>query len=346
MLQRLKLCNFRSYVEGEFEFSPEVTIITGKNGAGKTNILESVYVLLNGGSFKDGDELLTHYAKDWWKVLGLFDGLTREIRYQPDVNGKHVFLEGVDKGRFTYKHQLPVVLFEPEHLMLIHGPPALRRLYIDNLLMHTNPTYRKVLAKYGRALQQRNNLLKKGYPTDNLKDSIFVWDIALAEYGSTIRTARETLVVSINKKINDTYRKLATKNHDTAVVYVHDGSRSAQEISKKLEQSLEKDITRGFTSIGPHRDDMGFLLDGKDSKTTASRGEVRTIVLALKHIELMQLSDSYGQMPLFLLDDVFSELDEIRQKALLVATEGVQKIITTTYHQKTTKQNGLKIIHM
>ncbi|HMR72642.1 MAG TPA: DNA replication and repair protein RecF [Candidatus Saccharibacteria bacterium] len=332
ILRTVALYNFRSYSERSFEFSETVTVISGKNGTGKTNILESIYVLMQGKSFRDSDEQLMQYDTEWWKINGEFDTGERELRYQPGATvPKQLLVDSVNKGRFTYRQQLPVVLFEPDTLLLLHGSPSNRRAYLDALLISLNPTYRPLLAKYERALLQRNNILKNGGTLAQLQDKVFVWDIALAEYGSQIQLARQDLVERLNKKASETYSMLAAGKNQVAVIYEPTHVSNSQRLAEALNRSLHKDALRGFTSVGPHRDDVEFLLNGKDAKSTASRGEVRTIILMLKYIELSLLTEATGQTPLFLLDDVFSELDEARQKALLASTEGVQKIITTTH---------------
>lgn len=331
-IKEATLNNFRSYDERTFEFSPDVTVIVGKNGAGKTNILEAIYILLQGKSFRDADEQLLRYETDWWRISGTFDNFERELRYQPSQQtSKQLYVNGTQKGRFTYKQQLPVVLFEPDHLLLIHGSPSLRRAYLDTLLTAVSPNYRAILAKYERALQQRNNLLKKKLPLAQLKDSVFVWDVALSEYGAELQTARARLTEAINTGLSGYYSTLAGAEQTLSVTYEPTTKGGSHTLLQLLNRSLEKDILRGFTSVGPHRDDIGFLLNGKDAKATASRGEVRTIVLALKYAEIAELSAANSTMPILLLDDVFSELDESRQKALLANTEGIQKIITTTH---------------
>lgn len=331
-LERLWLYNFRSYQERKFEFSSEVTVITGKNGTGKTNILEAIYVLLQGRSFRDSDEQLLRYDAEWWKINGVFDSFEREIRYQPEQPvAKQLNIDGVRKGRFTYKQQVPVVLFEPDHLMLIHGSPSRRRAYLDTLLSALSPTYRSTLSKYERALQQRNNLLKKGLPYNQLKDAVFVWDVALSEYGAEIQASRERLMETLNNNLCGYYSALAVSEQALAVVYEPTSRGGAHVLAHLLSRSLEKDVMKGFTSVGPHRDNIWFLLNGKDAKITASRGEIRSIVLALKYAEIAELGANSPTMPLLLLDDVFSELDAERQKALLVNTNGIQKIITSTH---------------
>lgn len=332
-LERIVLTNFRSYKEGEFNFSPEVTVITGKNGAGKTNILEAVYVLLKGKSFRDSDEELIRHNEEWWKIVGVVNDSERELRYQlQQPRPKQFYVDGALKGVFTQKQQLPVVLFEPDDLLLLHGSPSRRRVYVDDIAAALTPGYRTVVNKYERALMQRNKLLKKGGSAKQMHDGVFVWDIMLAEYGAEIQKVRKKLLDDINKLIETEYSRLATSRTTLSLHYqsVLDGD-GPQEIAQLLSKSLQKDILRGFTSVGPHRDDVIFLLNSKDARTTASRGEVRTILLSLKQTELDLYKATSERPPLFLLDDVLSELDDQRQAALLNRRDNVQTIITTTH---------------
>lgn len=308
-------------------------MIVGRNGVGKTNILEAIHVLLQGRSFRDSDEELLRYEQEWWKVSGQLPGGERELRYQlGQPSPKQLLVDGVSKGRFTYRHQLPVVLFEPDDLLMLHGGPGMRRHYLDSLLVKLLPAYRQTLAKYERALLQRNNLLKKELPLTALRDAVFVWDIALSEYGSEIIRQRSWLVGAFNTTLSGHYSAIANNQQPVTVHYTHNASQTAQHTAEYLSKTIDKDALRGFTSIGPHRDDLQFMLNGKNVQQSASRGEIRTLVLALKAAELELLQQAHkGSTPLFLLDDVFSELDHERQQSLLTHTKHVQKIITATH---------------
>lgn len=329
-LERITLNNFRSYEQRSFDLSRGVTVITGKNGAGKTNILEAIYVLLAGKSFRDGDELLTSYGHDWWRIVGEYSAEQREMRYRAaQTPKKQVVVQGHEPKRFTYQHQLPVVLFEPDHMLLVHGTPRLRRDYFDAILGKTLPQYRTALHRYERALLQRNNLLRQGHSRAALHDAVFVWDIALAEYGTELSQMRRRLVDRVNKVLSATYSTIAQKETNALMRYEPNNEGGGQQLAAALARSLENDLMRGTTSIGPHRDDFSLLLAGRDAKTTASRGEVRSLILALKYIELGELATTSTTAPLFLLDDVFSELDESRQQQ--VASRQYQTIITATH---------------
>lgn len=331
-LSEITLRNFRSYTERQFVFSDDVTIITGRNGAGKTNLLEAIYLLFMGRSFRDADNDLIKHDENWFRVSGVVGDHHREIRYQPDQQvRKSIIVDDQPAKRFTYHHQLPVVLFEPDDMLMVHGSPSLRRGYLDDILVKTEPAYRTTLARYERALLQRNNLLKKGLALPALRDAVFVWDVALAEYGATIQAARTRLIEKLNRAISEIYSTIAAERHTVSLQYTAKVYGDNQRLANSLAQNLESDRLRGTTTIGPHRDDVTFVLNGKPAKQTASRGEVRTLVLALKQFELRLLEVAFSKKPLFLLDDVLSELDRVRQTELLRQTHGIQKIITATH---------------
>lgn len=343
-LDSIRLNNFRSYKEQGFDFTDDVTVVTGKNGTGKTNLLEAIYVLYAGKSFRDGDDDLVKHDEEWWRVDGVLDGQDRQLRYQPNQpRPKQLIVEGQSKGRFTYKNQLPFVLFEPDDLLMVHGTPSVRRSYVDGLLMRLYPQYRSSVLRYERALTQRNNLLKQAISINNLRDQMFVWDVALSDYGAKIQQERSDLLKAVDESLSDVYSGIADKKHSVRVCYVSETMGDSQKLAHLLNKSIDKDVQRGFTSVGPHRDDIEFMIDQHDAKQTASRGEIRSLLLALKHIEADLTKNQTGVSPIVLMDDVFSELDETRQKMVLKKIIDGQKIITTT-RSKPTK--GVQIIEI
>jgi len=344
-LSRLHLSNFRSYTDNEFSFDQRLTAIVGPNGSGKTNILEAIYTICMGKSFRDGDEELIRYEADWWKIQAEVDSAAREVRYQPSDKGKQLLIDGASKGRFTYRHQLPVVLFEPDDLYMLHGSPTLRRKYIDDMAQKLFPSYRQTFQRYERVVTQRNNLLKQKQPLAQLKDNIFVWDVSLAELGAKLIAARIELINLLNGSVSGIYSTVAGSRQDLRVEYVAPArQRSESELLAALHARLHDDLVRGFTTIGPHRHDIDFILNGQSAKHSASRGEVRSIILSLKSLETQLLSNARGETPLFLLDDVFSELDESRQKHVL--DYGNCQTILTTTHVNQAKQKIPKIISL
>lgn len=341
VLSEVRLHQFRSHHEAVFELDPAVTFIVGPNGVGKTNILEAIYILYAGKSFRDSDEDLIQFTHDWWRVEGVIDGVTRDVRYQPSQQrSKQLHVDGANKGRLTYRQHLPVVLFEPDDLLMIHGSPSARRRFIDECIVSVLPTYRQTLAKYERSLLQRNNLLKnKRLSSVERKDSLFVWDVSLSELGSEIIKQRRVMMDRIATGLSDTYSYIAGKPQTLQLTYETKSHlpASSTTLLQELHHSLAQDTLRGITTVGPHRDDIDFVLGGVSAKHTASRGEVRSIVLSLKLAYAKIIEQQVNHPPIILLDDVFSELDDIRQKKLLGLFEDHQCIITGTDALKSRK---------
>lgn len=345
VLSSLRLHNFRSHNEAGFEFDEGVTAIVGPNGSGKTNILEAIYTLCMGKSFRDGDDELITYSEDWYRIEGMIDDTQRELRYQPSNKGKQLIIDGTSKGRFTYRHQLPVVLFEPDDLMMIHGSPSVRRKYIDDIIQKLYPHHRQTFQRYERALAQRNNLLKQRQPLSQLKDNIFVWDVSLSEYGAKIIAARQELITLFTQTISEIYSGVAGSEQKLDIEYVCPKShKSESQLLAALHERLNDDVIRGFTTVGPHRDDIELKLNSQSARHSASRGEVRSILLSLKMCETQLLETSRGITPLFLLDDVFSELDERRRSSLLKTSQPLQTIITTTDRDSVLKRSHVRLI--
>lgn len=330
IIRSLHLHQFRSHQDAQFLFDSNVTAIIGPNGSGKTNILEAIYTLCMGKSFRDSDDDMITYDQDWYRIEGVIDSVNRELRYQPSNKGKQLLIDGATKGRFTYRQQLPVVLFEPDDLLMIHGSPSARRKYLDDLLSRLSLPYRQLLHRYERVLTQRNNLLKQRQSIMQLKDNLFAWDVSLAELGSKMIAHRLELIEHINERASDIYSDVATKQQKLTLQYAYPHTQTTEtQIVHALSDHLDDDMRRGFTSVGPHRHDMGLELNTQSAKTTASRGEVRSIILSLKIIELTLIEQHTGVKPIYLLDDVFSELDMQRRQAML-RHDIPQTILTTT----------------
>ena len=329
-LTELRLKQFRSYHDAHFSFDPSITLITGKNGIGKTNLLEAIYVLLQGSSFQVSDSDLIHTGKSWWRVDGVFDNEERQVRYQLDHKPAKQLIVTETAKRFTYKDRLPLVLFEPTDLQLIHGSPSRRRSVLDTMLIALSQPYKQALSRYERALQQRNNILKK--QPENLEDVLFSWDVLLSEYGVVLADARHSLVQQLNEVLSGYYSQIAGSDQELTISYKSELSRgiSGSQYIAHLHRKLPLDRLRGTTSLGPHRDDIEFVLRSVDAKQSASRGEVRSILLALKIAYAHLLENTYSTKPIILLDDVFSELDSDRQKNLLSLLSRHQTIITDT----------------
>lgn len=326
----LHVRHIRSHKEYSIDFAPEVTIITGANGSGKTSLLEAIYIGLQGTSFKGSDNDVLQKDSPWWKIdLILNTQQTRTIKFDPSktTSRKQFVIDSKTTARLPQKEKYPIVLFEPEDLRLLHGSPARRRQFIDRFISQLNPLYGQSLRKYERALKQRNNLLKNIYSND---EQLFAWNIALAEHGAYVIEQRIAFIEQINQHIGTLYQAIAGTKDEVTVHYSHTFVGDVkQKLLNELHAHLERDKYLGNTSVGPHRHDILFEINHSPALSIASRGEVRTIVLALKFLEVDIVEQLTEKAPIILLDDVFSELDASRQKLLTKQLQGHQIIITS-----------------
>jgi DNA replication and repair protein RecF len=333
MLNNIRLQNFRSYTEESIDFGPGVNIIVGPNASGKTNLLEAILILCQGTSYRASSAQLVQHKKNWAKIQSNVSGSQRVVRIKTnnsDQAEKTMEINNTVYKRLPVNKRIPAVLFEPGHLQMVIGPPEHRRNFLDNILDQTVIGYPALRNNYKRILQQRNALLKQGVGSNK---SMFVWDIKLTETAAKVVKARQSLVNQMNTDISDIYRLLSKKQTKIHLKYKTGSSQINNYNSwllKKLEESAEIDRLRGFTANGPHRDDIVFLFDQREAQQVASRGETRTLLLALKNFELKILESTNKSKPILLLDDVFSELDGQRRKALTEFLSPYQTFITTT----------------
>lgn len=338
---RIRVQNVRSHEDYLLDFSESVTVITGSNGSGKTSLLESLYVSLQGSSFKGTDSDMLRLSKPWWRIEVILDQTPRITTFDSTkaLSRKQFLIDGKKSARLPIKYKHPVVLFEPEDLRLLHGSPTRRRQFIDRFISQLNPLYGPALRKYERALKQRNALLKHPALVD---DQLFAWNIALAEHGAYIIEQRIAFIEHINNKLTTVYQEIAGINDDVSVHYSHTFVGDIkQKLLNELNAHLQKDRYLGNTSVGPHRHDVIFELNHSPALAVASRGEARTIVLALKFLEVEIIHELTGKEPIILFDDVFSELDPQRQRLLTTRLTGYQIIITSA-----TSQAGDELYHV
>lgn len=332
MIRDIRLQHFRSYQDSSFEFALGVNIIVGQNAAGKTNLLEAVLVICRGGSYRVKDADLVRFGAPWARIDTHTETHERILKLQEQPNGwrKAFTIDDQNVVRLTAAKMEPIVLFEPNHLLLLSSSPDLRRTFLDDLIEQTESGFGALRRHYRRVLTQRNALLKKS-PRD-LAEQLFVWNLRLSELGGKIARERAKLVEQFNESATDLYAELAANANTIDLQYASRFSIEHYETAllRKLEESTELDRLRGFTAYGPHRDDLSVLIDGRPLQETASRGETRTLVLALKIMELQLLEKARGQKPILLLDDVFSELDAKRRQALTRFVQSYQTFITTT----------------
>jgi DNA replication and repair protein RecF len=331
MIKNIRLQHFRSYTDAFFELDSGVTIIAGPNATGKTNLLEAILVVARGSSYRAKDSELIQFEQSWARLDAqtLTGARVVKIKGEP-TPGKSFDIDGQVVTRLHQTKMLPTVLFEPNHLLLLSGSPDLRRTFLDDLIEQTESGFGSVRRHYRRVLTQRNSLLKQN-PRD-LREQLFVWNVRLSELGGQIAKRRQALVARFNQRAPELYMHLAGRENLIELKYASrfQADHYESQLLHKLESSTELDVLRGFTAYGPHRDDLEVYIDGHPMQESASRGETRTLVLALKVLELQILEEIRDQQPLLLLDDVFSELDAKRRQALTHYVEQYQTFITTT----------------
>ena len=335
----LKLHNFRNYRDLEQAFEPGLTVFTGLNGAGKTNVLEAIFLCALGRSHRTGrdSELILMGEMEGMVLLNLTTrGGSRSIREELIYGErKRIFLDGAPVARSgELMGCLNVVMFSPEDLILVKGGPAERRRFMDMEISQLKPAYYYDLQQYNQALKQRNNLLKEGLETAG--DMLELWDEQLSRLGARIEVARAAFCRDLRELAGELHDHMSSGQEELKVEYepnvpCGDEDLIREAIADALVGNIEKDLLRGFTSAGPHRDDLLLELNGCDVRTYGSKGQQRTTALSLKLSEIALIERLRQEKPVLLLDDVFSELDEGRRELLLSAIEGCQGFITCTH---------------
>lgn len=268
------------------------------------------------------------FNKPWTRLDSHTISGTRALKITREPPAKTYELDGRSFKRLETARKLPVCLFEPNHLLILSGKPELRRAYLDDLAEQIFPEFGPIRHKYSRVLAQRNHLLKQ----PNVSSSIFSWNIRLTELAGQIIGRRTELLEKISSQIDKTYQALASSKDRVGVSYSSLVATLSYEtdLLKKLETNLDEETVRGYTLYGPHRDDLTISINDKPTSLSASRGEMRTLTLALKILETQIIEEVNGAKPLLLLDDVFSELDGRRRQQLTKYIKSYQTFITTT----------------
>lgn len=336
-LLKLQLNSFRNHDKFELEFNENtpINIITGENGKGKTNILEAIYLLSVGKTFRGAhQEDLIKWGMDYFKVSG-------EIKLKDETKlldvsfstyprkTKSFRINEVKTPHQDYIGNLITVLFHPGDLNMLYLEPSLRRKYLNLILSQTDKYYLEALTNYTKILKQRNALLDEINGGASSSSELDVWDERLAQEGEILTEKRKDLIDYFNANIQALYRKISRGKESLSIKYSSSGGETG-EFLKKLRLKRDKDIKYGTTTAGSHRDDIRFILENRKIEEFASRGEFRTILIALKIAEIGYIKKIKKHYPILLLDDVFSELDEQRRDHLFKAIDGCQAIITTT----------------
>ena len=335
-IARIALRSFRSYERAEAEFGPAVTVITGANGSGKTNLLEAVYFGCTGRSCRTSNERdVVRFGESTTRVeehVSVDGGdHTLAVGFTPG-QPKHLAVDGLPVERLIDNPARPLLgVFLPERLELVKGSPAGRRAHLDQLVAGIWPSRAVSRREYGRALAQRNALLLRVRAGVSSLDSLDAWDRELAIHGAALTADRADAVVALAPHVTQLADELGLPEPLTLRLRSAVDGLGEDEIVAWLEQRRSSDVERGFTQSGPHRDDLVLSHGGRELRGFGSQGQQRVALLALLLAEREVLAELRGRAPVMLLDDVFSELDADRRARLIArVARGGQAVITAT----------------
>lgn len=357
-IKTLKLKNYRNYEEVEVSFDPNINIIYGNNAVGKTNLLESIYMCSTSKSHKNTKENdIINFNKNESHIKLIFNvGASSASPQVIDIQLNKDTKKGIAKNGIKVEKLseflgfFNVIMFAPEDLNIIKDGPMVRRKFLDVEISQTDKIYVQHLQNYHKTLNQRNSLLKDIYKItgnnrQDLIDMLDTYDEQLVNYGLEVIKKRKENIKQLAEKILNIHLLISNNKEKLIVSYENDilssvGSNAnligASTVSpkdiylKKLKETRDLDIKNQYTLVGPHRDDICFVIDGNDIRKFGSQGQKKTAAISLKLSELEMLKEKINDTPVLLLDDVFSELDESRQKLLVSSLKGIQTIITCT----------------
>lgn len=338
-LKNLKLANFRNFADLDLEFD-RITLLLGDNAQGKSNLLESIYFLATTKSPRaEKDFELIKDGESFTRVEGEIEDTKLEIGMQIRPDGlegleKRIKVNGIARRTLDYIGNLIVIYFSPEDINLVTGPPALRRWHIDLTLAQVDREYKNDLTAYHAAISSRNRLLKKIRDGEAKISELEYWTKTELESGQKVTSFRKTFFESLNRGV--VHQEFSFTYHENVLS------------PERLEKYLPREIAAAASLIGPHRDDFTFLLKGKNLAHFGSRGEQRTAVLQLKMSELKFIKDLKGVMPVLLLDDVFSELDDHHRHFVTEVINGTQTILSAVEESQIPKEflRNIKVVRV
>ncbi len=340
-IKKLFLQNFRNYESEQFEFSDGLNVLFGKNGQGKTNCAEAVFYLCTGASLRiRHDKQLIRIGAEKARIVAEAENRYGKLMIEADIyeNKREIRVNGskISKNADLMGH-VNSVFFSPGELRLIQDGPDERRRFMNISISQTSPTYYTALLRYNKILDQRNVLLKNR-DVELVLDTLPVWDEQLCKYAAVIIKKRAEFLEKLAPHAKE-YHAFLTDGKEELLVKpdrVYDGGEEeiAQNLLRRLSNNYEKDLRLGFTTVGPHRDDLDVIISGIDAKAYASQGQTRTAALALKLAEVEIFQELAGEPPILVLDDVMSELDLPRRKKLLKCISKLQTVLTCTHAER------------
>jgi DNA replication and repair protein RecF len=347
-IAQLILENFRSYDKSNFTFSPKVNLIIGPNGSGKTNILEAIFFLASGKSFRSSalSQLIT-WGKNYTSVRSVLDKSRLEVQLIKDPSkislSRKFLIDSVVKTRSKYLGSLKVVIFEPDDIRLVTGSPNRRRDYLDSVFGTTEWRYTQSLSQYHRALKHRNELLDQIRLGKSQKSELFYWDQSLIKNATLIHDYRLKFIKSVNQFLeshDDPEIRTVSLNYHPSIL-----------TQEKLDRNYPLDLNFGYTQAGIHRDDFSFdnsifSTPDKNLAFWGSRGQQRLAVLAIRLGQINYLEETYNQKPVLLLDDIFSELDPEHRQLVVNTCRKYQTIFTSAEGDTVSILSEAHIIHL
>lgn len=333
IIESIELKNFRNYEILSLKLNPGSNIFYGDNAQGKTNILEAIYMGCTSKSYRMArdSEIIRFNEDDAHLKLKI---RKNDLPYRIDMHLKRNKRKGIAVDEVPIKKASEifglanVVSFSPEDLSLTKDGPSVRRRFMDFELCQIDRLYLYHLSRYNKVLVQRNKLLKDIAFNKNLIKTLSVWDEQLVNSGSFIIKTREKFILELEKIIKEIHYYLSGGREKLDIIY--EKSVEADSFMERLEETRSQEMRNQSTMTGPHRDDMIFIINGKDVRTYGSQGQQRTAALSLKLSEIKLVKNRINDEPILLLDDVLSELDSNRQNYLLDIINGTQSIITCT----------------
>lgn len=333
IIESIELKNYRNYDKLHMDFSHGTNILYGDNAQGKTNILEAIYVCATTKSHRGSkDKEIIQFDRDESHIK--LNVRKRDVPYRIDMHLKKNRAKGVAVNGVPIKKAselfgiVNVVFFSPEDLNLIKNGPAERRRFIDLELCQLNKLYVHSLVQYNKIITQRNKLLKDIMFRPDYEETLDIWDMQLAAYGTKVLDRRKEFVRQVNEIISEIHFRLTGGKERLSLTY--ESSIGEMSMEQALKKNRERDLRMKSTSVGPHRDDLCFLSGDLDIRKFGSQGQQRTAALSLKLAEIELVKRIIGDTPILLLDDVLSELDKNRQNYLLDSIHDIQTVITCT----------------
>ena len=348
-----KLKNFRNYDDDIIEFLPGVNLISGQNGQGKTNLVEAVMLnALSKSPRTSHDEDMKREGESHTEAEVCIDRNFGEVKIKCIIDselGKKFYVNSNEVKKVSdIFGNLVAVYFAPNDLRIVSDSPAERREFMDTDIAQLSGSYYNLLQRYNKILFQRNKLLKTVKDKSLLLDQIDIWNEQLASVAAYIVKTRKGFIEKLKIPAKETMKYISKEADELDILYIGAQGETPeeikQEILKALRFNIERDIELGYTTVGPHRDDIKFELNKKDAKVFASQGQQRSIVLSLKIAELQVFEKELGEKPVLILDDVFSELDSARQKKMYDKFDGCQVLMTGTVFRFKPNEDYLSLV--